>query len=288
MKLVRYGQPGHEQPGLVDAGGGIRSLVGIIGDITPEVLAAGGLDRLHGLDPASLERVPPGTRLGPPISRTGNFVAVGLNYAEHATETDAEIPAEPILFNKAPSCLVGPDDDVLLPPGSVKTDWEVEIAFIVGRRASFVGEADALDHIAGYCVCNDVSERAYQLERGGQWVKGKCFPTFGPLGPWLVTPDEVPDPQALSLWLEVNGERVQASHTSDMIFPIRHLVSYISRFMVLEPGDVVTTGTPPGVGLGMKPERYLKAGDTMRLGVDGLGIQQQHVRAFVQLGAAAA
>ena len=282
MKLVRYGQPGHEQPGLVDAGGGIRSLVGVIGDITPELLAAGGLDRLRGmdLDPAALEQVPPGTRLGPPISRTGNFVAVGLNYAAHATETDAEIPLEPILFNKAPSCLVGPDDDVLLPPGSEKTDWEVEIAFVVGRRASFVSEADALDHVAGYCVCNDVSERAFQLERGGQWVKGKCFPTFGPLGPWLVTPDEVPDPQALNLWLEVNGERVQKSHTSDMIFPIRHLVSYISRFMVLEPGDLVTTGTPPGVGLGMKPERYLKPGDTMRLGVDGLGVQEQRVRAW--------
>lgn len=287
MKLLRHGQPGHEQPGMVDAEGGIRSLAGVIGDITPELLAAGGLDRLRGLDPASLERVPAGVRLGPPISRTGNFVAVGLNYAEHATETDAEIPSEPILFNKAPSCLAGPNDDVLLPPGSEKTDWEVEIAFVVGRRASFVSEADAMGHIAGYCVCNDVSERAYQLERGGQWVKGKCFPTFGPLGPWLVTPDEVPDPQALGLWLEVNGERLQQSHTGTMIFPMRHLVSYISRFMVLEPGDLVTTGTPPGVGLGMKPERYLKPGDTMRLGVDGLGVQEQRVRAFAQLGAAA-
>ena len=219
-----------------------------------------------------------GTRLGPPISRIGNFVAVGLNYAEHATETDAEIPAEPILFNKAPSCMTGPNDDVLLPPGSTKTDWEVEIAFVIGKRASFVAETDAMDHVAGYCVCNDVSERSYQLERGGQWVKGKCFPSFGPLGPWLVTPDEIPDPQALSLWMEVNGERVQHSSTRTMIFPIRHLVSYISRFMVLEAGDVITTGTPPGVGLGMKPERYLKAGDIMRLGVDGLGLQQQLVR----------
>lgn len=280
MKLVRYGQPGHEQPGILDAGGTVRSLAGHLHDISPETLADGSLDRLRGLNPAMLEAVPPGTRLGPPLSRTGNFVAVGLNYAEHATETDAQIPDEPILFNKAPSCLVGPNDDVLLPPGSTKTDWEVEIAFVVGRRASFVSEADALDHVAGYCVCNDVSERSYQLERGGQWVKGKCFPTFGPLGPWLVTPDEVPDPQNLRLWLEVNGERVQHSHTRTMIFPVRHLVSYISRFMVLEPGDVVTTGTPPGVGLGMKPERYLKVGDVMRLGVDGLGVQQQHVRAW--------
>lgn len=280
MKLVRHGPPGHEQSGLLDPEGRIRSLAGVAGDISPEAIGAGLIDRLKAIDPASLPLVPAGTRLGSPLSRTGNFVAVGLNYAEHATETDAEIPSEPILFNKAPSCLVGPDDDVLLPPGSEKTDWEVEIAFVIGRRASFVSEADALDHVAGYCVCNDVSERSYQLERGGQWVKGKCFPTFGPLGPWLVTPDEVPDPQDLGLWMEVNGERVQNASTRTMIFPIRHLVFYISRFMTLEPGDIVTTGTPPGVGLGMKPERYLKAGDTMRLGVERLGVQQQRVRAW--------
>ena len=280
MKLVRYGEPDRERPGLLDDDGGIRSLVGLIDDISPETLSAGCLDALRGVNIAALDRVPASTRLGAPMSRTGNFIAVGLNYAEHATETDADIPAEPILFNKAPSCLAGPNDDVLLPPGSTKTDWEVEIAFVIGRRASFVSEADALDHVAGYCICNDVSERAYQLELGGQWMKGKCFPTFGPLGPWLVTPDEVPDPQNLDLWMEVNGERVQHSSTRTMIFPIRHLVSYISRFMVLEPGDVVTTGTPPGVGLGMKPERYLKAGDTMRLGVDGLGVQEQRVRAW--------
>ncbi len=282
MKFVRYGAPGAERPGMIDGDGRVRSLVGILDDITPEALGAGLLEQAARIDHRMLPVVPGGVRLGAPLSRTGNFIAVGLNYAEHATETDAEIPAEPILFNKAPSCLVGPNDDVLLPPGSVKTDWEVEIAFVIGRGGSFISEDDALHHVAGYCVCNDVSERAYQLERGGQWVKGKCFPTFGPLGPWLVTPDEVPDPQALGLWMEVNGERVQQSNTRTMIFPIRHLVSYISRFMALEPGDVVTTGTPPGVGLGMKPERYLKAGDVMRLGVDGLGVQEQRVRAWAE------
>ena len=280
MKLVRYGEAGRERPGMIDAEGGVRSLVGVVDDISPETLAGGLVDRLRGLDPALLERVAPGARLGPPLSRVGNFVAVGLNYAEHATETDAAIPAEPILFNKAPSCVVGPNDDVALPSGSAKTDWEVEIAFVVGRRASCVAEADALAHVAGYTICNDISERAYQLERGGQWVKGKCFPTFGPLGPWLVTPDEIADPQTLGLWMEVNGERMQNSNTRTMIFPIRELVAYISRHMILEPGDVVTTGTPPGVGLGMKPERYLKVGDVMRLGVDGLGEQRQQVRAW--------
>ena len=280
MKIVRYGPAGHEQPGLIDAHGATRSLAGIVPDVTPETIAAGLLDRIRTIDPASLPAVPAGTRLGSPLARMGNFIAVGLNYAEHATETDAAIPEEPILFNKAPSCMVGPNDDVLLPPGSVKTDWEVEIAFVMGRRASFVSEEDALDYVGGYCVCNDVSERSYQLDRGGQWVKGKCFPTFGPLGPWLVTPDEVPDPQDLTLWMEVNGERVQNATTRTMIFPIRHLVSYISRFMTLEPGDVITTGTPPGVGLGMKPERYLKAGDTMRLSVERLGVQEQQVRSW--------
>lgn len=280
MKIVRYGPAGHEQPGLIDAHGATRSLAGIVPDVTPETIAAGLLDRIRTIDPASLPAVPAGTRLGSPLARMGNFIAVGLNYAEHATETDAAIPEEPILFNKAPSCMVGPNDDVLLPPGSTKTDWEVEIAFVMGRRASFVSEEDALDYVGGYCVCNDVSERSYQLDRGGQWVKGKCFPTFGPLGPWLVTPDEVPDPQDLTLWMEVNGERVQNATTRTMIFPIRHLVSYISRFMTLEPGDVITTGTPPGVGLGMKPERYLKAGDTMRLSVERLGVQEQQVRSW--------
>lgn len=285
MKFVRFGAPGQEKPGAIGGDGSIRDLSSIIADITPETIASGRLasiGRSYIID--ALPLAPEGARLGPCLARTGNFIAVGLNYADHATETDAEIPAEPILFNKAPSCIVGPDDDVLLPPGSEKTDWEVELAFVIGKRAVFVSEEDAMDHVAGYCICNDVSERAYQLERGGQWVKGKCFPTFGPLGPWLVTPDEVPDIQNVRLWLEVNGERVQDASTRTMIFSIKHLVSYISRFMIMEPGDVVTTGTPPGVGLGMKPPRYLKAGDTMRLGIDWLGVQEQRVLTWDEAG----
>lgn len=278
MKLLRFGPPGQEKPGVLDRENRIRDLSGVIPDISGPTLRDGSLDRLSGLDLEALPLAPAGVRIGPCVGQVGNFIAVGLNYAEHATETDAEIPDEPILFNKAASCIVGPYDDVILPPGSVKSDWEVEIAFVIGKRASYVSEADALGHVAGYCICNDVSEREYQLERGGQWVKGKCCPTFGPIGPWLVTPDEIPDPQNLSLWLEVNGERVQSSSTRTMIFPIAHLVSYISRYMILEPGDLVTTGTPPGVGLGMKPPRFLKPGDVMTLSVEGLGEQRQVVR----------
>lgn len=278
MKLLRYGEAGAEKPGALDAEGKIRDLSGVISDITADTIADGSVARLAGVELASLPLVPEGVRLGSPIGRIGNFIAIGLNYADHAEETGAAIPEEPILFNKAPSCVVGPNDDVVLPPDSEKSDWEVELAFVIGKPASFVEEADALDYVAGYMVCNDVSERHYQLERGGQWMKGKCCPTFGPLGPWLVTTDEVPDPQALSLWLEVNGERVQDGSTKTMIFAIAHLVSYLSRFMLLEPGDVVTTGTPPGVGLGFKPPRFLKRGDVMRLGIDGLGVQQQTVR----------
>jgi 2-keto-4-pentenoate hydratase/2-oxohepta-3-ene-1,7-dioic acid hydratase in catechol pathway len=278
MKLLRFGPPGQEKPGALDRENRIRDLSGVISDISGPTLRDGALGRLSGLDLEALPLAPAGARIGPCVGQVGNFIAVGLNYAEHATETDAEIPKEPILFNKAASCIVGPYDDVILPPGSVKSDWEVEIAFVIGKRASYVSEADALDHVAGYCICNDVSEREYQLERGGQWVKGKCCPTFGPIGPWLVTPDEIPDPQSLSLWLEVNGERVQNSSTRTMIFPIAHLVSYISRYMILEPGDLVTTGTPPGVGLGMKPPRFLKPGDVMTLSVEGLGEQRQVVR----------
>lgn len=278
MKLLRYGEAGAEKPGALDAEGKIRDLSGVISDITADTIADGSVARLAGVELASLPLVPEGVRLGSPIGRIGNFIAIGLNYADHAEETGAAIPEEPILFNKAPSCVVGPNDDVVLPPDSEKSDWEVELAFVIGKPASFVDEADALDYVAGYMVCNDVSERHYQLERGGQWMKGKCCPTFGPLGPWLVTTDEVPDPQALSLWLEVNGERVQDGSTKTMIFAIAHLVSYLSRFMLLEPGDVVTTGTPPGVGLGFKPPRFLKRGDVMRLGIDGLGVQQQTVR----------
>ena len=277
MKLVRYGRTGQEKPGVIDSNGRIRDLSAVVPDISAAVIGSGRLDDIRKARVDALPLVAEGSRLGPCVSGVGNFLAVGLNYAEHATETDAKIPAEPILFNKAPSCIVGPFDDVVLPRGSVKSDWEVEIAFVVGRRASYVSEADAMSYIAGYCICNDVSERQFQLEQEGQWVKGKCCPTFGPLGPWLVTPDELPDPQNLKLWLEVNGERVQNASTRTMIFPIRMLLSYISRFMILEPGDVVTTGTPPGVGLGMKPPRYLKAGDVMRLGVEGLGEQKQRV-----------
>jgi 2-keto-4-pentenoate hydratase/2-oxohepta-3-ene-1,7-dioic acid hydratase in catechol pathway len=280
MKFVRYGERGQEKPGVLDKDGNVRDLSKHVEDISPKTIGEGALERLKGIDVESLPKVAPGTRLGSCISTTTNFIAIGLNYSEHATETDAEIPEEPILFNKAPSCIVGPNDDVILPPGSEKSDWEVEIAFVIGKRALFVSEEEALSYVAGYCVCNDVSERAYQLERGGQWVKGKCFPTFGPLGPWLVTPDEIPDVQNLKLWMDVNGKRIQNDSTSTMIFPIAHIVSYLSRFMVLNPGDLVTTGTPPGVGLGFKPPRYLKPGDTMRLSVEGLGVQEQRVLAW--------
>jgi 2-keto-4-pentenoate hydratase/2-oxohepta-3-ene-1,7-dioic acid hydratase in catechol pathway len=280
MKFVRYGERGQEKPGVLDKDGNVRDISKHVEDISPKTIGEGALERLKGIDVESLPKVAPGTRLGSCISTTTNFIAIGLNYSEHATETDAEIPEEPILFNKAPSCIVGPNDDVILPPGSEKSDWEVEIAFVIGKRALFVSEEEALSYVAGYCVCNDVSERAYQLERGGQWVKGKCFPTFGPLGPWLVTPDEIPDVQNLKLWMDVNGKRIQNDSTSTMIFPIAHIVSYLSRFMVLNPGDLVTTGTPPGVGLGFKPPRYLKPGDTMRLSVEGLGVQEQRVLAW--------
>lgn len=280
MKFVRYGERGLEKPGVLDKDGQVRDLSQHLEDISPKTIGEGALERLKSIDVESLPKVAAGTRLGSCISRTTNFIAIGLNYSEHATETNAEIPDEPILFNKAPSCIVGPNDDVILPPGSEKSDWEVEIAFVIGKRALFVSEEEALSHVAGYCVCNDVSERSYQLERGGQWVKGKCFPTFGPLGPWLVTPDEIPDVQNLKLWMDVNGQRIQNDSTSTMIFPIAHLISYLSRFMILEPGDLVTTGTPPGVGLGFKPPRYLKPGDTMRLSVEGLGVQEQRVLAW--------
>ncbi|MDP9095115.1 MAG: fumarylacetoacetate hydrolase family protein [Pseudomonadota bacterium] len=279
MKLLRYGPVGHEKPGLLDTQGRMRDLSGVIDDITPATIAAGLIERLKTVDPDTLPLVPEGTRIGPCISRPGNFVAIGLNYADHAEETNAPIPAEPILFSKAPSCIVGPNDDVVLPDGSTKSDWEVELAFVIGKRAQNVSEAEAMDHVLGYTICNDISEREYQLERnGGQWMKGKCCPTFGPIGPWLVTRDEVPDPQDLSLWLDVNGTRLQNGSTRTMIFPIAMLVSYMSRFLILEPGDLVTTGTPPGVGLGMKPERYLKHGDVMGLGIQGMGEQRQQVR----------
>jgi 2-keto-4-pentenoate hydratase/2-oxohepta-3-ene-1,7-dioic acid hydratase in catechol pathway len=280
MKLVRFGDAGREKPGLVDANGQIRDLSGVIADIAGETLTSDALARLAQVDPTTLPAAPAGQRLGPCVGKVGNFIAIGLNYADHAAETGAAIPAEPIVFNKAPSCIVGPNDTVILPRGSQKTDWEVELAIVIGDRASYVGANEALDFVAGYCVCNDVSEREYQLERGGTWTKGKGCPTFGPLGPWLVTKDEVPDPQNLSMWLDVNGERMQNGSTRTMIFNVAQIVSYVSHFMILEPGDVITTGTPPGVGMGMKPQRYLKSGDVMALGIEGLGEQRQQVVAF--------
>ncbi|MEZ5839318.1 MAG: fumarylacetoacetate hydrolase family protein [Hyphomicrobiales bacterium] len=277
MKLLRFGQKGAERPGLVDAAGTIRDLSAHVEDIDAAVLGDAALARLAAIDPASLPAVDPGVRIGACLPRVGHFIAIGLNYADHAAESGMAVPAEPVVFTKAPSCLNGPNDDVVLPKGSEKGDWEVELAVVIGKRAVDVSEDDALDHVAGYCVCNDVSERAFQLEHGGQWVKGKSAPTFGPLGPWLVTRDEVPDPQNLAMFLDVNGERMQTGSTATMVFSVRTLVSYLSRFMALEPGDVITTGTPPGVGMGKKPQRFLKAGDSMHLGVEGLGVQTQKV-----------
>ena len=280
MKLVRYGAAGAEKPGLVDDQGAIRDLSGEIPDISGPHLSRATLQKIAALDPASLPLVSGEQRIGPCVGNVGNFVAVGLNFADHAAETGAPIPAEPILFNKARSCIVGPNDDVVIPKGSVKTDWEVELAIVIGERASYVPANKALDHVAGYCVCHDVSEREFQMERGGTWSKGKGCPTFGPLGPWLVTPDEIPDIQDLGMWLDVNGERMQTGTTKTMIFDCAQLVSYISHFMILEPGDVITTGTPPGVGVGMKPPRFLKAGDVVTLGIDKLGDQRQEIKAY--------
>ena len=277
MKLVRFGKAGNERPGLVDESGGIRDLSGHISDLTAETLSPASLDKLRALDPSSLPEAPAGARIGAPIAGTRNFIAVGLNYADHAKETGAAIPEEPILFNKLANCIVGPNDDVIMPRGSKKLDWEAEIAFVVGQRAQYVDEADALDYIAGYAICNDVSERHFQAERGGQWMKGKCFETSGPLGPWLVTRDEIDDVQNLDMFLDVNGNRMQTGNTKTMIFSIAHCLHYISQFMVLEAGDVVTTGTPPGVGLGMDPQVFLKVGDVMTLGIQGLGEQSQKV-----------
>ena len=280
MKLVRFGAPGAEKPGLVDAQGAIRDLSAHVKDITGDTLDGGTLDKLRKLDPKSLPAAPQGVRLGSPVGNVRNFIAVGLNYIDHAKETGADIPKEPILFNKLPNCIVGPNDDVMIPKGSIKLDYEIEIAFVLGKRCRYVEEKDALSHIAGYTICNDISERHFQAERGGQWMKGKCAETFGPLGPWLVTRDDVDDVQNLSMWLDVNGKRRQTGNTKTMIFGIAHCLHYISQFMVLEPGDVVTTGTPPGVALGMKPPVWLKAGDVMTLGIEGLGEQKQKVEAF--------
>jgi 2,4-didehydro-3-deoxy-L-rhamnonate hydrolase len=280
MKLVRYGNVGKEKPGLIDGAGKLRDLSDVVVDIDADTLRPRALARLAKLKPDSLRAVRGAPRLGPCVGRVGNFIAVGLNYADHAAESGMPVPKEPVLFSKATSCIVGPNDDVVIPRGSKKTDWEVELAIVIGSRASYVSEDQAMSHVAGYCVCNDVSEREFQLERSGQWVKGKSCPTFGPLGPWLVTPDEIKDVQALNMWLDVSGERMQTGSTATMVFGVRTLVSYISQFMILQPGDVITTGTPPGVGSGKKPPRFLKAGDTMLLGIDGLGQQAQRVVAW--------
>lgn len=280
MKLLRYGPAGQEKPGLLDAGGVIRDLSGVVGDIGGATLLPAALAKLRGLDPASLPAVAGKPRLGPCVAGVGKFVCIGLNYSDHAAETGNPIPSEPIIFMKATSAITGPDDDVIIPKNSVKTDWEVELGVVIGATARYVEEKDALSHVAGYCVINDVSEREFQIEHQGQWTKGKSADSFGPIGPWLVTADEVADPQNLSMFLEVNGHRYQNGSTKTMIYGVRHLVSYLSRFMSLQPGDVISTGTPPGVGMGQKPQVYLKPGDTMKLGIQGLGEQNQKVRAY--------
>jgi 2-keto-4-pentenoate hydratase/2-oxohepta-3-ene-1,7-dioic acid hydratase in catechol pathway len=280
VKLVRYGAKGKEKPGLIDPEGKIRDLSEIVPDIAGAALTKKGLAKIAKANWQKLPLVKGRPRLGACVGDVGNFIAVGLNYADHAAETGAAIPTEPILFNKARSCIVGPNDDVMLPKKSVKTDWEIELAIVIGERARYVSKKDALSVVAGFCVCNDVSEREYQIERGGQWMKGKGCETFGPLGPWLVTTDEIKDVQKLGMWLDVNGERMQTGSTKTMIFDVKTIVSYISEFMVLEPGDVITTGTPPGVGLGMKPPKFLRAGDVMSLGIEGLGEQKQKVIAW--------
>ena len=280
MKLVRYGNPGKEKPGLIDAQGMLRDLSKVVPDIGPAQLSAAVLAKLAKLDTAKLPAVRGTPRMGCPVAGVGKFVAIGLNYADHAAESGAPIPKEPIVFMKATTCIQGPNDPVMLPKGSVKSDWEVELGIVIGTRARYVTQKAALDHVAGYCTINDVSEREYQIERGPQWDKGKGCDTFGPIGPWLVTRDEIANVQKLSMWLDLNGKRMQTGSTKTMIFGVAKLVSYVSQFMTLMPGDVITTGTPPGVGLGMKPPLYLKKGDVMTLGIEGLGEQRQVVVPF--------
>lgn len=276
MKLLRYGAPGAEKPGLLDAQGQIRDLSERVADIAGDVLTPQSLARLAAIDPESLPLVSGSPRLGACVGQVGKFVCIGLNYADHAAESNMPVPEEPIIFNKWTSAICGPNDDVEIPPGSVKTDWEVELGVVIGQGGRDITEADAMAHVAGYCVINDVSEREWQLERGGSWDKGKGFDTFGPMGPWLVTPDEIQDPHHLGMWLEVDGHRYQDGNTETLIFKIPQLIAYLSRCMSLQPGDVISTGTPPGVGLGVKPEPvFLRAGQTMRLGIDGLGEQTQ-------------
>jgi len=277
MKLLRWGETGAERPGMLDADGAARDLTGLVPDIGGAVLSDAGLAMLRGIDPAGLPPVPPGARLGPCVGGTGKFICIGLNYADHAAESGMAVPPEPIIFMKATSAICGPDDPIVIPRGSERTDWEVELAVIIGTRAKYVSEDRALAHVAGYAVANDVSERAFQTERAGQWTKGKSCDNFGQIGPWLVTRDEVADPQDLPMWLRVNGETMQDGSTRTMVYGVAHLVSYLSQFMTLHPGDVISTGTPPGVGMGMKPPRYLRAGDVVELGIEGLGHQRQEV-----------
>jgi 2-keto-4-pentenoate hydratase/2-oxohepta-3-ene-1,7-dioic acid hydratase in catechol pathway len=279
MKLLRFGPAGYEKPGLFDRQGRLRDLSGVVEHVTSEHLSDKGLAKLAKVDADALPLVPGKPRLGVPYLGISKFIAIGLNYADHAAESGVPVPSEPILFSKATTCINGPNDDIVIPRGSTKTDWEVELGVVIGTRAQYVTQVNALGHVAGYCVINDVSERNFQLERGSQWDRGKGCDTFGPIGPWLVTRDEVPDPQALDMWLDVNGQPMQRGNTRTMIFGVAHLVSYVSQFMTLLPGDIITTGTPPGVGMGRKPPQFLKAGDTVTLGIAGLGEQRQNVRA---------
>lgn len=282
MKLLRFGNRGQEKPGALDSEGQIRDLSGVVADIAGAVLLPDSLERLRQIDLHTLPLVTGSPRLGPCAGSVGKFLCIGLNYSDHAAESGMAVPAEPVLFMKATSAICGPNDDVVIPMGSQKTDWEVELGVVIGKEARYVRKEDALSHVAGYCVVNDLSERAFQLEGTGQWVKGKSADTFGPIGPWLVTTDEVPDPQSLRLWLDVDGHRYQNGSTSTMVFGIAHLVGYVSHFMSLQPGDIISTGTPPGVGLGQKPPTYLRAGNVLMLGIEGLGQQRQLVVPFAQ------
>jgi 2-keto-4-pentenoate hydratase/2-oxohepta-3-ene-1,7-dioic acid hydratase in catechol pathway len=281
MKFLRYGETGQEKPGLLDADGNIRDLSAHVSDLSGAVLNPEALAKLGSLDVNALPKVEGNPRLGACVAGTGKFICIGLNYADHAAESGMAVPPEPVIFMKATSAIVGPNDDLLIPRGSEKTDWEVELGIVIGKTAKYVSEDDALEYVAGYCTLHDGSERAFQIERAGQWTKGKSCDTFGPTGPWLVTKDEVADPQDLKMWLTVNGETMQDGSTKTMVYGVRHLVSYLSQFMSLQPGDIISTGTPPGVGMGMKPPRYLKAGDVVELGIEGLGSQKQNVRADV-------
>ncbi len=281
MKFLRYGEAGQEKPGLLDADGTIRDLSGHLTDLCGAALNPDRLAELSRIDASTLPAVDGNPRLGACVAGTGKFICIGLNYSDHAAETGATVPPEPIIFMKATSAIVGPNDDLLIPRGSEKTDWEVELGIVIGKTAKYVSEADALDYVAGYCTIHDVSERAFQIERSGQWTKGKSCDTFGPTGPWLVTKDEVPDPQNLGMWLKVNGETMQNGSSKTMVYGVAYLVSYLSQFMSLHPGDIISTGTPPGVGMGMKPPRYLKAGDVVELGIEKLGNQRQAVRADI-------